>query len=362
MRAIEEDEGRSARGAAIALVLGSAAYLAYLIVAPGSPRSVTVNNDVGQTIVPLLVAAPALIAAARRATSRRLARSWYLLAAASISWGLGQAVWTWFEVVLDEPVPYPGLADVGYLGAIPFLLGGVLLFPSTSLRTMGRARAVLDGLITTGALIFASYGSFLGVVYTASEGRLLERVIAVTYPVADLVTVAVVLAVIARRSQRLAGPLPLVGLGVISLAIADSAFAYMTAKGTYGDDPATDIGWPLGFALLAMAAYLPAERASAARVRPLSSSSTAVVLPYLPMVPGIAVYISRSVSGVGVGPFLGLVGSIVAVLLVARQIVTVLENRELTSHLEQTVADLQEREGELQFQAFHDPLTLLANR
>ncbi|MEQ1788733.1 MAG: EAL domain-containing protein, partial [Acidimicrobiales bacterium] len=33
-----------------------------------------------------------------------------------------------------------------------------------------------------------------------------------------------------------------------------------------------------------------------------------------------------------------------------------------TSHLEQTVADLQEREGELQFQAFHDPLTLLANR
>ncbi len=37
--------------------------------------------------------------------------------------------------MLDQEVPYPGLADVGYLGAVPFLLAGVLLFPSRSLRT-----------------------------------------------------------------------------------------------------------------------------------------------------------------------------------------------------------------------------------
>ena len=43
----------------------------------------------------------------------------------------------------------------------------------------------------------------------------------------------------------------------MSLAVADSAFAYLTAKGTYGDDPVTDLGWPLGFALLALAAYMP---------------------------------------------------------------------------------------------------------
>ena len=49
------------------------------------------------------------------------------------------------HAILDEPVPYPGLADVGYLGAIPFLLAGVLVFPSRSLRNIGRARAVLDG-------------------------------------------------------------------------------------------------------------------------------------------------------------------------------------------------------------------------
>ena len=105
------------------------------------------------------------------APTGRLRTSWYLLAAAAVCWGLGQAVWTWFEVVLDEPVPYPGLADVGYLGAIPFLLAGVLVFPSRSLRSMGRARAVLDGLITTAAMVFASYGTFLGRGVPGERGR-----------------------------------------------------------------------------------------------------------------------------------------------------------------------------------------------
>ena len=100
------------------------------------PQSVTVVNDIAQTIVPLLVAVPSWSLAGRRSTGR-LRTSWFLLAAAALSWGLGQAMWTWYEVVLDQEVPYPGLADVGYLGAVPFLLAGVLVFPSRSLRNHG---------------------------------------------------------------------------------------------------------------------------------------------------------------------------------------------------------------------------------
>ena len=344
-----------------ALTLGTVLYLAYLTVAPGSSATVTAVNDISQAVVPLLIAAPALVTAGRRSTGRQRT-SWYLLAAGAISWGLGQAVWTWFEVVRHEIVPYPGLADVGYLGSIPFLLAGVLAFPSRSLHIMGRARALLDGLITISALVFASYGSFLGVVYTASEGRLLERALAVTYPAADLVTLAVVLAVLARRSHRLSGPLPVVGAGMVSLAVADIAFAYMTAGGTYGDDPVTDVGWPLGFALLAVAAWLPAEHSVSTLDRPRPSGPAGVALPYLPVLPAVAVFVTRSISGAGFGPFLGITGSIMALLLVARQIVTLLENRDLTGHLEHTVSVLQEREEQLQFQAFHDPLTSLANR
>ena len=352
---------RAGHAPLIALVAGALAYLAFLVVAPGSRATVTALNDIGQMLVPLGIAVPLLVGAGRRSAGRQRA-SWYLLAGAALSWGLGQAVWTWFEVVLDQTVPYPGLADVGYLGAVPLLLAGVLIFPSRSLRRIGRARALLDGLLAIATLLFASYGTFLNVVYKASEGEWLERALAVTYPAADVVTVAVALAVLARRTHRLSGPLPFVAAGIVSLAVADSAFAYLTAKGTYGDDPVTDLFWPLGFALLALASRIPDEVPEVGGERLGSGTLTSVALPYLPLLPGIAVFIDQAVSGEAFGPFLAIVGSVVALLLVARQIVTLLENRDLTSHLEQTVAELQEREGQLQFQAFHDPLTLLANR
>jgi diguanylate cyclase len=351
---------RTRRMAAVVAV-GSVAYLLYLVVAPGSPTTVTTVNDIGQTIVPLL-AAVALVAAGLR-SSGRSRTSWFLLAGAALSWGIGQAIWTWYEVVLEQEVPYPGPADVGYLGAVPFLLAGVLVFPSRSLKAMGRARAVIDGLMTLCTVAFASYGTFLGVVYMTSEGEQLERVLAVTYPAADVVTVAVVLAVLARRVDRLGGPLPVVAVGVVSLAVADSAFAYMTAKGTYGDDPVTDLGWPLGFALLALAAFMPAEEEAAQLTsRGRSASLFSVSLPYLPLIPGVAVFVHKSFAGEPMGPFLAVTSSAAALLLVARQALTMLENRELTGSLEATVSELREREGQLEFQAFHDPLTQLANR
>jgi diguanylate cyclase (GGDEF)-like protein len=343
-----------------ALAVATAVYLLYLAVAPGSPSTVTAVNDLAQTVVPLL-ASVALVATGLRSTGR-LRTSWFLLAAAAASWGIGQAIWTFYEVVLDQEVPYPGPADIGYLGAIPFLLAGVLAFPSRSLRAVGRARAVIDALMILFTAAFASYGTFLGVVYRTSEGGVFERALAVTYPAADVVVVTVVLAVLARRADRLGGPLPVVALGIASLAVADSAFAYMTAKGSYGDDPVTDLGWPLGFALLALAAAMPVEEEVPLVDRGRPASVLSVSLPYLPLIPGIAVFVQKALTGEPMGPFLAVTASAAALLLVGRQLLTMIENRELTSSLEATVAELREREGQLEFQAFHDPLTQLANR
>ena len=359
-------DGRGSRRLAWgALAVGMGAYAAYLVLRPGTAWSVTATNDVAQTLV-ALAAAVSLFVAARRSAGRQRT-SWHLLAGACLSWGLGQLVWTWFELVRHEQVPYPGPPDVGYLGLVPLLIAAVLLFPSASLRRMGRARAALDGLIATAAALFASYGTFLGVVYAESEGTFAERAIAMTYPAADVVTVSIVLAVLARRSRRLDGPLPLVAAGVLALAVADSAFAYFTASSTYGNDPLSDLGWPLGFALFGLAPWLPRRstlRASGEAVleRRTVTSGASLLLPYLPLVPALAVFCVRVVSGQPLGAFLGAVASVIAVLLVARQVVTLFENRELTRDLESTVLELLDREDQLQFQAFHDPLTALANR
>ena len=166
---------------------------------PGSAASVTTWNDIGQTVVPLLHRRPG--ARGRRPPLDGPAAH-LVVPARRRRRQLG---------------PRPGGVDLVRGGPAtsrcrtPAWPTSATSAPSPSCSpacsrsrrrpcsTMGRARAVLDGLITTSAMVFASYGTFLGVVYTASEGRLLERVLAVTYPAADLVTVAVVLAVLARR-------------------------------------------------------------------------------------------------------------------------------------------------------------------
>ena len=360
MRLRSTTAGTRAHEAMLAVGTGTAIFMAYLLTAPGRATTVTAVNDVIEAAVPLLIAAPALASAARRASGRQRA-AWLLLMGSALSWGLGQTVWTWFEVVRREPVPFPGLADVGYLGAAALLLASVLVFPSIGLRTIGRARAVIDGMLIASALLFASYGSFLGVVYTSSVGGLLDRVLAIAYPAADLITVAVVLAVLAKRSNRLGGPLPLVGLAVLALTVADGSFAYLSAVGSYGDNPVTDACWPLAFALLAVAARLPAREASEAEVV-VPSSVGMVALPFMPMVLAVVVFVVRSMTGRGFDGFLGITGGMLGMLLMARQALTALENRDLTRHLREMVVELQAREGDLEFQAFHDPLTRLANR
>jgi hypothetical protein len=80
--------------------------------------------------------------AARRGGVHR--RTWIFLACASISWGVGQVIWTWYESSGRE-VPFPSYADVGYLG-LPLLAAIGLL----SLRAQRRALPDASGRSSTG--------------------------------------------------------------------------------------------------------------------------------------------------------------------------------------------------------------------
>ena len=75
-------------------------------------------------------------------------RAWAWLSAGTGSWAAGQAVWSFYEVVLDREVPFPSLADVGFL-LFPLLaaVGLVTWLGSQSDELVARGRDVLDGLI-----------------------------------------------------------------------------------------------------------------------------------------------------------------------------------------------------------------------
>ncbi len=121
-------------------------------------------SDLGETAVALLAGFNCILAA--RASSGRLRVAWGGLAGATLSWAVGQAVWTWYELVQHTPTPFPGLADVGYLG---FPLGALLalaIFPSV-VSGARRWRMALDGLMTACAIGLVSWATALGAVVRA---------------------------------------------------------------------------------------------------------------------------------------------------------------------------------------------------
>ncbi len=82
-----------------------------------------------------------------RRESGGAARAWLLLGLGCLSWGSGQAAWTWYESVLGREVPFPSIADVGYLLFVPLVAAALLAFPSAPRRLSTRIRTVLDGLL-----------------------------------------------------------------------------------------------------------------------------------------------------------------------------------------------------------------------
>ena len=89
----------------------------------------------------------------------RLRRGWLLLGAGMVSWSIGESIWAYYEVFAGREVPFPSFADIGYLGMVPLALAGVAALITTQRHTL---RAVLDGLIISGSILFLSWATVLG--------------------------------------------------------------------------------------------------------------------------------------------------------------------------------------------------------
>lgn len=312
-------------------------------------------DDVFLAALPMLAGVVCLVVAPRQPDATL---AWRLLGLSCVSWGVGGAVWTWLEVV-RQVFPFPSFADVGYLVAVPLAVAAMLTFPAAPTASAGRARMVLDGVIVTLSLLFCSWALVLGPVYEAGGGTLLEQAITLAYPFGDLVIAAIVILVLTRSARDQRAPLALLGGGLLAAAVADSGFAVLVTNGRYATGNLVDLGWVVGYLLIALAA---------ARATALRRDGTAgvdvgatreplwhLILPYVPVGGVILVAIGRRLAGFDLSAALFWIAMSVLIALGARQVAALLANRAL-------VTQLRAREQQLAHQALHDPLTSLANR
>lgn len=217
----------------------------------------TAMDDIGEALA-ALVAAVACGLAARDATGRTRV-GWALISISAASWGLGEVVWSIYEVGLQIAVPYPSWADAGFLLSVPFAFAGVVAFWVPGHGLIGRRRLVLDAVTVFLALMFTAWAFGLKSVYSDPEG-LGEKALDLAYPVGDLLIATVLVLAIRRATRSQRGRMVLLLSGLAFNALADSAFSYLTATGTYtARGSVLDTGWVIGYLLIALSAMWPAD-------------------------------------------------------------------------------------------------------
>ncbi len=277
-------------------------------------------DDIGEGVAALIAAGSCAFAAGRNRGRVRLA--WTFFALSALAWGIGETIWSWNEVVRGEALPFPSIADTGYLLAIPLAIVGVFALTSAPTRLATRGETVLSGAIVALSLLFIAWIFGLGKVYETSASSPLSLLISLTYPVGDIVT-ATVLVVALRRARRGAvGRLLLLLGGLACNALADSAFTYLTANGTYGASGSVlDAGWVMGYLLIALAPLWPARTPDADREEgPIELWQLA--LPWVAVLAGALAVVYLAISGRFLDQFETVLAGGLSILFVTNQVLT----------------------------------------
>ena len=270
---------------------------------------------------------------------------------------IGQVIYTYYDI--RGWSDFPSLADAGYLSTFPFLLLAILLLPKRRLSGTTRSRVILDGLIIMAAVITFSWYFILGPTMLQGSETILAKVVGSAYPVFDLILIFCMILLWFSESDPFLVPAErLLLAGLIVIVITDSIYDYMTLQNTYANG-LQDIGWPVGYMLLGLAAQCVtlAYVQYATRSEPTSLEEASQdlstdpplgkhsLLPYalIPAVIALSVFIWRS-GGNGTleqGVYFG--GIILVGLLLLRQYFVLRETTFYNEQLHVTQQDLSKK-------------------
>jgi diguanylate cyclase (GGDEF)-like protein/PAS domain S-box-containing protein len=322
------------------MVAYGALYLGWQVFRWGGPDLELVIADA--SMIPLGVLAVAFaLRAARHARTAAVRRAWLLISLAFAVFCAGDVVWFYLEVVLATQ-PYPSIADVGYLAFYPLLLVGLLALPRE--RPENRLRSLLDLAIVVVGSGSVVWWLVLQPVAAASSSPGLDALIALAYPVGDLL---VLFALAATLMSRLVGTsrsaLALLGLGLVLNVVADLSYARLSLEQTYQSGSWMDACWAVGWVLMGLAGFVQARIGTDVRQAGAASGTTRPVsfLPYL-AVAGVYGLLVVATESQGSNLRVLVVGAVVVSgLVLMRQVLTSRENVRLLTDRARSAARFQ---------------------
>ncbi|MGH9320299.1 MAG: hypothetical protein ACRD21_16145 [Vicinamibacteria bacterium] len=219
----------------------------------------------------ILVAAPlkllflvlAAIYASRSGSSFEKANpvrsAWFLLAAGLWSYVAAQSVLAVYQLVLNQPAPFPSVADLFFLPATVLLAVSLFSFLSVYKRVGFEVADTFEvGIVAACTLsLLAVFYVVVGRPVLASDAPFAERALNIAYPVLDCVLLIPAVLLLRMALSMRGGSLWRVWmallLGFVFLAVGDILFAFFTSLGKSSLDPLLDLAFAWSYILIAWA-------------------------------------------------------------------------------------------------------------
>lgn len=317
-------------------------HAAFTLWLPDGPVGAWCSDLIG--IPPFLLAGLACLQAAAEPREEGRA-AWRAFGLGLLAFGVGDIVWTYLDLV-RRVQPFPSVADVLYLSMPMAFVAGFLTVLRPAASRPWSLRSLLDMAVVLGAAALISWRFIVSEMLEVDgyKGHLVAHVVALAYPVLDLALLGLALLLTVQGSALHRQRSGLVALGLVCVAIADSAFAYLSAHDTYGSGAITDQFWSVGAALIGFAALrrVPPEPASV----PAANPRWWAAAPYVSV--GAVTVLEFTTYGVRGPAALGVLagGGVLTLLIVARQALSVQENQRLSEALRDLSDGLEARVAE----------------
>lgn len=190
-----------------------------------------------------------------RGVRHRADRAWsWSIAAGLASYAAGDLVYS-FHVARLDPVPYPSVADVAYLGLYPPVALGLMLLARREGYPVRRSVA-LDGLVALLGSAAVAGVVVSPLVAAADADSWQGLVVNAGYPVGDVALIAMVACVFVLRGGR-PGFYGWVGTGLAVFATADTIYLYLSSTDSYHVGTPLDALWAVGLNIVAYGGWRP---------------------------------------------------------------------------------------------------------
>ncbi|WP_246369748.1 putative bifunctional diguanylate cyclase/phosphodiesterase [Saccharibacillus deserti] len=293
-----------------------------------------------------LIAVIWLTGAARK-SSRERKSFWIFLSLGTFSYLAAETLWLYDEAVLGISPPSPGWTDVFFILQIVFYLAA-FIYPFTRLERNYRAlRLLFDVLIVMTVATTFSWHFLIDPLLSTGDADMLHLAVSLVYPVGDLALLLGAVSLYWGARQIFADKLVLLVVGgLVVHAAANSVYLYLVSHDAYTMGNLVDPLFTLSLLLIGGAGALEQRRLTAEAAprvpenlikRNRKTELVRVAFPYMNV---IILFLFMVADSGRIDPLM--IGCGISILLViARQVFILLENRRLLQNLYEKTQELE---------------------